>query len=215
MVGVGVIVGVGIIVAVGVMVGVRVIVGVGAGVGVSLSTTPRALRVYKRFLSSLTDTANPMLSTGLPPEVDSTFDVLMPITSPSPLIRGPPLLPGLIAASVCRRSTPVSVLLDETIPLVTVRASPILSASGKPEREHLVAHPHAVGVPDPDRMEPLGSPKVNEGDVGCRVFLQHPSFIGLAVRQSNLHYVRIAYNMLIGYDQAVRADNKTRSASIA
>ena len=85
----------------------------------------------------------------------------------------------------------------------------------KAEREHLVAHPHAVGVPDPDRMEPLGSPKVNEGDVGCRVFLQHPSFIGLAVRQSNLHYVRISYNMLIGYDQAVRADNKTRSASMS
>ena len=39
----------------------------------------------------------------LPPEL-LAMAVLMPTTSPRKLINGPPLLPGLIAASVCRKS---------------------------------------------------------------------------------------------------------------
>ena len=73
-----------------------------------------------------------MLSTGLPLSVSSILDVLTPITSPSRFTSGPPLLPGFIAASVCNRSTPFTVLVDEMMPLVTVRLLPIRSASGKP-----------------------------------------------------------------------------------
>ena len=104
MVGAGVFVGVGVMVGVGVVVGVGVIVGVivaiGVAVGVPRLATPRALSVGRFSSSSLTETANPMLATGLPPDVSSILDVLTPITSPELLTNGPPLLPGLIAASV-------------------------------------------------------------------------------------------------------------------
>src|SRR5438874_1313078 len=38
------------------------------------------------------------------PPVREMIAVLIPITSPLRLINGPPLFPGLIAASVCRKS---------------------------------------------------------------------------------------------------------------
>jgi len=53
---------------------------------------------------------------------------LMPITSPSRLSSGPPLLPGLMAASVCRKSSYMFMwmfrLLALMIPDVTVPVSP-------------------------------------------------------------------------------------------
>ena len=76
------------------------LVGVSTGVGVTRLSTPRALNKGNLFSSSLTETAKPMLATGLPPDVSSILDVLTPITWPELLTSGPPLLPGFIAASV-------------------------------------------------------------------------------------------------------------------
>src|SRR5947207_1255967 len=62
------------------------------------------------------------------PPVREMMAVLMPITSPRKLINGPPLFPGLIAASVCSRSPKASVRLGRPlelmIPSVTVSSNP-------------------------------------------------------------------------------------------
>ena len=66
--------------------------------------------------------ANPM------PEPPATIAVLMPITSPCMFTRGPPELPGLIAASVWRKSSngpwPIWRALALMIPAVTVACRP-------------------------------------------------------------------------------------------
>ena len=61
--------------------------------------------------------AKPMPS--FPPEL-LAIAVFMPITSPRKLTSGPPLLPGLIAASVCTSVRPPTVRTALTIPRVTV-----------------------------------------------------------------------------------------------
>ena len=70
-----------------------------------------------------------MLFTGLRSAVSSILKVLTPITFPSWSIRGPPLLPGFIAASVCSRATPFAALVEEMMPRVTVKLLPILISS--------------------------------------------------------------------------------------
>ena len=66
--------------------------------------------------------ANPM------PEPPRTIAVLMPITSPRMFTSGPPELPGLMAASVCKKSSygpaPICRALALTMPEVTVACSP-------------------------------------------------------------------------------------------
>ena len=110
--GVKVAVGIGVMVDVGVNVGtdvcvgtsVDVIVGSGITVGVNVGASRSAIcppSVGSLFSSSDTDTAKPMLVTGLPASVCSILDELTPITSPSLLTSGPPLLPGFRDASVC------------------------------------------------------------------------------------------------------------------
>ena len=63
----------------------------------------------------------------LPPVCDIIAE-LIPITSPSILKRGPPELPLLIDASVCKNFTygplPISLDIAEIIPAVTVPPSP-------------------------------------------------------------------------------------------
>ena len=136
---------------VGVMVGVRVGVGVGVmvgvGVGVPRSMIGRPLRVGSLRSSSMTETAKPMLLTGLPSPVSSILEELTPMTSPASLTSGPPLLPGFSAASVWSRSTPCAVLMDETMPLVTVMLLPILSAMGKPSASTSSPMRTASGLP--------------------------------------------------------------------
>ena len=74
--------------------------------------------------------AKPMPTLPLPPPPVSICE-LMPITSPSASISGPPELPGLIAASVwitCEIEKPLGAWIwrcrAETMPLVTVRSRP-------------------------------------------------------------------------------------------
>ena len=62
-------------------------------------------------------------------ELASLIDVI-PITSPLPLAKGPPLFPELIAASVCNVLTTIGVLVLPSVSLSQVRrSSSILSLS--------------------------------------------------------------------------------------
>ena len=127
-VGVWVAVGVWVCVGTRVAVGVWVIVGVWVMVGVAVGEPARARRLASREVrrrwSSAADTAKPMLSTGRPRSVWSILAVVTPMTSPLRLTRGPPLLPGLTAASVWRRATPSTRRVDDMMPRVTVRLPP-------------------------------------------------------------------------------------------
>ena len=68
-----------------------------------MMATPRCPRTTRPFLMSVSTTGASRCGTAKPrPEenVEVTMSVLMPITLPSRESSGPPLLPGLIAASV-------------------------------------------------------------------------------------------------------------------
>ena len=95
----------------------------------------------------------------------------MPITSPSRFTSGPPLLPGLMAASVwmklaCTlRSRPRPLAL--IMPAVTVPSS----LKGIAQGEHPVAHLHVVAVAQFDRRQRVAILDANDGQIGLRVRL--------------------------------------------
>ena len=91
---------------------------------------PRMIRPCFSKLSSALRTvfegiANP---TPCEPPVVEAIAVLIPITSPRRLIKGPPLFPGLIAALVCSKSPKKSLRFGRPfelmIPSVTVSSKP-------------------------------------------------------------------------------------------
>ena len=81
-----------------------------------------ALRRGSELLTVPAAMAKPDPSTGLPLGVRSIREVLIPTTLPSIVKSGPPLLPGLIAASVwiSQPSPAWSIQTAEMTPLVTV-----------------------------------------------------------------------------------------------
>ena len=76
--------------------------------------------------SSLMEMANPIPEIGWPVSVLSTLKVITPMTRPSPLSKGPPLLPGFREASVWRYSS----RLADMIPRLTVGSNPNSSPKG-------------------------------------------------------------------------------------
>ena len=91
---------------------------------------PRSIRPLSRRSATIRvaislGTAKPMPTD---PPVGDTMAVFTAITSPSRLKVGPPELPGLIGASICRKSSngpaPMSRPRADTIPAVTELPSP-------------------------------------------------------------------------------------------
>ncbi len=94
------------------------------------STSPLAISCWISERAVSIGIAKPMPTLPLPPPPVAIWE-LIPITSPSALISGPPELPGLIAASVwitlvIEKPSGASIwrCRAETMPLVTVRSSP-------------------------------------------------------------------------------------------
>ena len=86
---------VGVLVGVLVRPGVEVFDGVRVGVGVPRGMTCLPFSVLSLRSNSMTDTAKPMLSTGLPPAAVSILDVLTPITAPSIVHERPAAVAGV------------------------------------------------------------------------------------------------------------------------
>src|SRR3990170_6209386 len=82
--------------------GVGVAAGARVGVGLGALIKPPASRKGSCAVTALIGVANPMPSMGEKnmKNITSAFAVLIPITCPSILSKGPPLFPGLIGASV-------------------------------------------------------------------------------------------------------------------
>ena len=102
-------VGVGVIVGVFESVGVMDSVSVGVGVPRAMTCLP--FSVFSLCSNSITDTANPMLSTGRPPEVASILDVLTPITAPSIFTSGHRCFPGLSPRPSGKYQSPIHLWL--------------------------------------------------------------------------------------------------------
>src|SRR5438552_1689451 len=106
------------------------------------------------------------------PEPPATIAVLMPMTSPCMFTRGPPELPGLMAASVWRKSSngpwPICRAFALMMPAVTVDWRPNGVRRGHLGGHH--AHPGAVVAPaDVAAAGTVGAVCVGRGVGGGRV----------------------------------------------
>ena len=96
--------------------------GIGKGVGVGAVRYCPVLSAPSLSLIVTSDIANPTPSTWRPSAEKNLLNVLMPTISPDASTIGPPLFPGLIAASdwISQRSAKGSYRTADTMPVVTV-----------------------------------------------------------------------------------------------
>src|SRR4030095_11716145 len=139
------------------------------------------------------------------PPVRERIALLMPTPPPSWFTSGPPALPGLIAASVCRKSSkgpwPIERPLALMMPAVTVFCrpngeptggthAPPLTTQGRPERgadgEHPAAHLDPVGVAEHGRRVGAAALQLQHREVGLAVHAHQLGFVLLAVRGGHL-----------------------------
>ena len=121
------------------------------------------------------------------PEPPATIAVLIPTTSPCMFTSGPPELPGLMAASVCKKSSngPWSSCraLALMMPAVTVACRP----NGEPTAMHPVADLNPVGVAQAGELErALAVVELEHGEVGLLVHADHLRLVLAAVERHDL-----------------------------
>ena len=119
-------------------------------VGVGVELTPPLASVSSRSRTSLIAMAIPIPSTGLPSSDSKSLDVLTPTTRPFRSKSGPPLFPGLSAASVWSSLTPDSeILFADTMPLVIVGEPSRMSTSPKGYPMAMTSSPTATTSDSP------------------------------------------------------------------
>ena len=96
--------------------------------------------------------------------------VLMPITSPSRFTSGPPLLPGLMAASVCRKSSRAA---SEAASLGADDAgrNRARQSKGLAEGHNPVADFQLVAIAEPGRRQVARALQTQHGQVALRIGL--------------------------------------------
>src|SRR3977135_3822331 len=94
-------------------------------------------------LAMLTGIEKPMPT--LPP-VRERIALLMPTTSPDMFTSGPPELPGLMAASVCRKSSKGTWPRGAAFGVDDPGGPRLRQPERRADGQHPVAHPHRVGV---------------------------------------------------------------------
>ena len=108
--------------------GVGAMAGKGVGTGVGSTLPSGETRSPSSAFTSFIGMANPIPITGRPEPSSSTRETTTPIACPNMSSRGPPLLPGLTEASVCRRPS----RLADMIPRLTVGSDPRVEPRGNP-----------------------------------------------------------------------------------
>ena len=133
-----------------------------------------------------------------------------PTTSPRMLNSGPPLLPGLISASVWMKSssgpTPSTRSFAEMSPCETLRSSP----KGLPMATTQSPDLEAVGVAEHHRRQvgPVEDPE--QGQVGVRIAPHQLGVEDPPVRETDLdplgvlHHVVVAHHVALGTEQESR-----------
>jgi hypothetical protein len=121
---------------------------------------------------------------------------------------GPPELPGLMAASVCRKSSngpcPIWRALALMIPAVTVACSP--------NGDDPVAHLQPVGVTHAREGElALAVVQLEDGQVGLLVQADHLRLVLVAVERDDLHLAGLLHDVGVGERDARGVDDDARA----
>ena len=161
-------------------------------------------------LARLIGMANPTPS--LPPLLEE-IAVLIPITSPLRFTRGPPLLPGLMAASVWMKFSS----LGDADPAALGTDDPgrhrSFQAEGMPYGQDPVADLDGVAVAEPGRRELVGPLNSHHGQVGLRIGDDLGGLVLPTVLQSHGDLAAAADDVVVGKDDARRIDHQSRSHS--
>src|SRR5207244_1327076 len=180
-------------------------------------TRPSVTRSFSTALAVLMGIAKPMPA--LWPTLDAIM-VLIPITSPCEFIRGPPELPGLIAASVW-----IAIRIDRRIRLDCFINGHAIRLSHRTNRTYDSGGQgpaQAKRVPDriyflPDfeipritqhRRGQVGCINLNDGQIVRTVRTHYFCAILLAIVRRDFHPLRVGNKVIVGQDVAFFVDNE-------
>ena len=137
--------------------------------------------------------------------------VLMPITSPSRFTSGPPLLPGLMAASVWMKSSrsvmPIPRPFALTMPAVTVPSSP----NGSPRANTQSPTSTLLAVAEPGRRKRARALDAKDGQVGLRIGLDVDGLELPAVVQADHDLAAAGHDVVVRQDDAAGIDDHARA----
>ena len=152
------------------------------------------------------------------PPLSVAIAVLIPITSPRMSSSGPPLLPGLIAASVCMKSLQLMIRAD-------VAAFGADDAGGdgrfeterRADRNRPIAHFDGLGIADLRGHQVfLIVLQLEDGEIGFRVGAdQLGGVLGGVVVEFHLDPAGVLHHMKVGEDIAVAIDNHSGAGGLA
>ena len=123
---------------------------------------------------------------------------------------GPPLLPGLTAASVWMKSSyrfrfRLLRLLPLTMPCVTDPMSP----NGAPHGQHLVADFHCAAIAELEERQRFLGVELDDGNVGLGVSANVLGGEFAAVLQRDLHDRGVAHDVVVRDDDAAGVDDES------
>ena len=152
------------------------------------------------------------------PSAPRAIAVLMPITWPSRLTSGPPELPGLIEASVCRKS------VNETRPSPPPDGAAarrehagghrVGEAERVADRDHRLAHHQVARAPERRRGEPLAG-YLEHREVGVAIGAQNLRFELAAVAHGDEDPRRPFDDVIVGDDETGAVDDQARAQRLA
>ena len=177
--------------------------------GVGSTLPPGETRSPCSALTSLMGMAKPIPIMGRPELLSSTRDTTTPTACPNMSSRGPPLLPGLTDASVCRRSVPLG---RDDAPAHR-RLVPQRGAQGEPDGDDLGAHPDVIGVADGYGRECLCGIDVDVGKVECGMGPGHAAPVLAARRHLDPDVGIPVDDMLVGDNQPALVDDEPRACA--
>ncbi len=111
---------------------------------------PCLSRLSSAILTVFEGIANPI---PCEPPLREMIAVLIPITSPRRLISGPPLLPGLIAAFVCRKSPKAVDPVRSPLRADNSVRYRLLESKRITDSEHEIARLHRIGIAQLERFD--------------------------------------------------------------
>ena len=149
--------------------------------------------------------ANPTPS--LPPLLDE-IAVLMPMTSPSRLTSGPPLLPGLIAASVWMKLFALAQADSAALGADDSRGHRAFQAERIAQGQHPIADFGVVAITQFRRREVIGARDPQHRQVGLGVGMDLGCLVLAAVVQADCDLAAVAHHVGVGENHSRGIDDQ-------